>query len=359
MNTPVTMRQIAERAKVSIGTVSHVINETAGVRPKLRERVLEAIRGMGYQPSALAQGLRKNRTNMLGMVIPDITNPFFPGVVRGVEDVAYKRSFRLILCNADNDPSKEASYVRELRSYHIAGLLIIPAAGADIAGHLRAYASASVPVVCIDRVPDGWRGDAVLVANAEGAYLATRHLIQMGHERLAVIAGPLGLTNAAERLKGFTRALTEARMEIEPEFVQEARFDTASGYQAALRLLRMLPRPTAIFACNDLMAFGVLQAARELGIRCPEDLSIVGFDSLEFTKFTDPSLTSVYQPGYQLGATAARLLMQRVDGLRSAPKKVLLPTELNKRNSVGLPHTAVQDGSGRPMSAGKRSGRGK
>ena len=163
----------------------------------------------------------------------------------------------------------------------------------------------------------------------------------MGHKHLAVIAGPLRLTNAAERLKGFSRALHEAGIEIEPEFVQESRFDTASGYQAALRLLRMLPRPTAIFACNDLIAFGVLQAARELDVRCPEDLSIVGFDGLEFTKFTDPSLTSVYQPGYQLGATAARLLMQRIDGLRSAPKKVLLPTELMKRNSVAPPQTVA------------------
>jgi DNA-binding LacI/PurR family transcriptional regulator len=355
MTAPVTMRQIAERAKVSIGTVSHVINETAAVRPKLRERVLEAIRSMGYQPSALAQGLRKNRTNMLGMVIPDITNPFFPSVVRGVEDVAYKRSFRVILCNADNDPAKEALYVRELSSYRIAGLLIIPAGGADIADHLRAYASASVPVVCIDRVPDGWKGDAVLVANAEGAYLATRHLIQMGHKRLAVIAGPLGLTNAAERLKGFTRALNEARIEIEPEFIQEARFDTESGYRAALRILRMLPRPTGIFACNDLMAFGVLQAARELGLRCPEDLSIAGFDSLEFTKFTDPSLTSVYQPGYQLGATAARLLLQRVDGLRSAAKKVLLPTDLKKRNSVGPPHADLPETIARTRKERERS----
>lgn len=337
------MRQIAERAGVSIGTVSHVINETARVRPKLRERVLEAIRSMGYQPSALAQGLRKNRTNMLGMVIPDITNPFFPGVVRGVEDVAYKRSFRVILCNADNDAAKEESYVRELRSYHIAGLLIIPAVGDDISNHLRTYAAASVPVVCIDRVPDGWKGDAVLVANAEGAYVATQHLIQMGHRRLAVIAGPLKLTNAAERLKGFTRAVREAKIEIEPEFVQEARYDTASGYQAAVRLLQMLPRPTAILACNDLMAFGVLQAARELGLRCPEDLSIAGFDGLEFTKFTDPSLTSVYQPGYQLGATAARLLLQRVDGMHFEPKKILLPTELKKRNSVRHPCSSASD----------------
>jgi LacI family transcriptional regulator len=176
----------------------------------------------------------------------------------------------------------------------------------------------------------------------------------MGHKRLAVIAGPLKLTNAAERLKGFTRALNEAHIEIEPEFVQEARFDTESGYQAALRLLRMLPRPTAIFACNDLMAFGVLQAARELSLRCPEDLSIAGFDSLEFTKLTDPSLTSVYQPGYQLGATAARLLLQRVDGMRSAPEKVLLPTELKKRNSVGPPPAAVRERIGRTTKVRKR-----
>lgn len=348
------MRQIAERAQVSIGTVSHVINETATVRPKLRERVLEAIRSLGYQPSALARGLRQNRTNMLGMVIPDITNPFFPGVVRGVEDVAYKRSFRVILCNADNDPAKEESYVRELRSYRIAGLLIIPAAGADIAGHLRAYASASVPVVCLDRVPDGWKGDSVLVANADGAYQATRHLIQMGHKRLGVITGPLKLTNASERLKGFTRALNESGLQIDPEFIQEGQFDTASGYQAALRLLRMLPRPTAIFAGNDLIAFGVLQAARELNLLCPEDVSITGFDSLEFTRFTDPALTSVYQPGYQLGATAARLLLQRVDGMRSAPKKVILPTELKRRNSVGPPEEAVSI-SRRPRSAERRN----
>ena len=249
MTRPVTMRQIAELAGVSIGTVSHVINETAAVRPKLRDRVLEAIHSLGYQPSALARGLRRNQTNMLGMVIPDITNPFFPGVVRGVEDVAFKRSFRVILCNADNDPSKEASYVRELRSYHIAGLLIIPAASADIASHLRAYASASVPVVCIDRVPEGWKGDAVLVANEEGSYLVTRHLIQMGHRRLAVITGPLKLNNAAERLKGFTRALQEAHLALEPEFVQEARFERAGvfpySFEPGTPATRTAPRPCA------------------------------------------------------------------------------------------------------------------
>lgn len=355
MTAPVTMRQIAERARVSIGTVSHVINETAPVRPKLKERVLEAVRSLGYQPSALAQGLRRKRTKMLGMVIPDVTNPFFPGIVRGAEDVAYKHSHRVILCNADNDPEKEASYVRELRSYQIAGLLIIPSAGVDIGSNLDAYTSASVPVVCIDRVPDGWKGDAVLVANENGAYEATRHLIQTGHRRLAVITGPLKLTNAAERLKGFERAVEEAKIRIEPEFVQEARFDTPSGYQAALRIFRMLPRPTAIFASNDLLAFGVLQAAREQGIRCPEDLSIVGFDCLEFTNFTDPALTSVYQPGYQLGATAARLLLQRIEGLSGPSKKILLPTELIKRHSVASPSGEAEiEITERPQAASPR-----
>src|SRR5262249_44742692 len=159
----------------------------------------------------------------------------------------------------------------------------------------------------------------------DGAYQVTRHLIQMGHSRMAIITGPLKLTNAAERLKGFRRALDEAGLTVTPEFIQEAKFDSPSGQQAAARLLRMLPRPTAIFACNDLMAFGALQAARDIGLRCPEDVSIAGFDSLEFTKLTDPPITSVYQPGYQVGATAARLLLQRIDGLRSAPKKILLP----------------------------------
>jgi LacI family transcriptional regulator len=354
MTAPVTMRQIAAAAKVSIGTVSHVINDTAKVRPKLRERVLEAIRRLGYQPSALAQGLRRRRTNMLGMIIPDITNPFFPGVVRGAEDVAYKRSYRMILCNADNDAEKEHSYIRELRSYHVAGLLIIPSSGAEIAAHLRTYTSSSVPVVCIDRVPEGWKGDAVLVANENGAYEGTRHLIEMGHHRLAVITGPLKLTNAVDRLKGFKRALEESKLRLEEEFLQEARFDAPSGYQAALRLLRMPERPTAIFACNDLMAFGVLQAARELGIRCPEDLSIVGFDSLEFTKLTDPSLTSIHQPGYELGATAARLLLQRIDGMQTPPKRLSLSTELMRLNSVAYPADAQHARAAAPVKKARK-----
>jgi DNA-binding LacI/PurR family transcriptional regulator len=344
MNPPVTMRQIAERAQVSIGTVSHVINGTAIVREKLRQRVLEAIRSLGYQPSQLARGLRRNQTSMLGMIIPDVTNPFFPAVVRGVEDVAYKRSYRVVLCNTDNDPGKELSYFNELRSYRTAGLLVIPAAESLITEQLKAMATSGPPVVCMDRQPEGWDGDVVLVANEAGANSATRHLLRMGHRRLAVVTGPLHVTNAVERLRGFRRALKEAKVHIEPEYIQEARFDRHSGYEAAMRVLRMLPRPTAIFACNDLMAFGVLLAARELNLRCPEDLSIVGFDNLDFTEFTAPALTTVHQPGYQLGATAARLLVERIDGLKAPPRTIVLPTDLKIRNSVVCPSATVPPG---------------
>ena len=333
MTAPVTMRQIAEMAEVSIGTVSHVINGTAKVREKLRQRVLDAIRQLGYQPSQLARGLRRNRTSMLVMMMPDVTNPFFPAVVRGVEDVAYRSSLRLVLCNTDNDPRKEISYLNELQSYRPAGWLVIPSVDSEIAPHLKSV-EAWPPVVCIDRRPAGWSGDVVLVANEAGAYRATEYLLRLGHRQLAVITGPLHLANAVERLRGFKRALSKARVAIGPDYVQEARFDRDSGYQAATRLLHMLPRPTAIFACNDLMALGVLLAARELGLDCPRELSVVGFDNLDFGEFTAPALTTVHQSGYQLGTTAARLLLERIGGLRQPPKRVVLPTELKIRNSV-------------------------
>jgi DNA-binding LacI/PurR family transcriptional regulator len=334
MSGHVTMRQIAERAQVSIGTVSHVVNGTARVRPKLRLRVLEAIRYLGFQPSALAQGLRLNRSRMLGMIVPDITNPFFPGVVRGAEDIAFRNSYRLVLCNTDNNPVKEALYVAELKSFRAAGLLIIPAAGSDLVSELSSGAPVNSPVVCIDRCPNAWTGDCVVVANEEGAYQATMHLIRSGHRHLAVITGPALLANATERLNGFKRALREARIPIAPEFIQEAAFDMRSGAHAARRLLRMLPRPTAIFACNDLMALGVLHALHELQLRCPEDVSLAGFDNLEFCEYTNPALTSVYQPGYQMGTVAASLLVERIKGLEDSPKRIALQTELKIRNSV-------------------------
>lgn len=325
----VTMHQIAREAGVSLGTVSHVINGTATVREPLRQRVLDAVKGLGYEPNELSRGLRLNRTSMIGMIIPDITNPFFPGVVRGVEDVAYKHSYRLVLCNTDNDPAKESTYLNQLKSFLPAGILMIPSLGSTVATN-----GSGPPVVCVDRRPDGWKGDMVTVANREGAYKAARHLIDMGHRQLAVIAGPSHLTNAMDRLRGFRQALHDARIPIAPEYIQEARFDRISGYTAAMRLLQLLPRPTAIFAMSDLMAMGALLAIRESQLACPGDVSVISFDGQEQTELTDPALTCVYQPGYQLGYTAAVLLVERIEGLKAPTREIVLDTELRSRSSV-------------------------
>jgi DNA-binding LacI/PurR family transcriptional regulator len=328
----ITMRDIAERAGVSIGTVSHVINENAPVREKLRRRVLDAIEELGYQPSELARGLRRNKTSILGMIIPDITNPFFPAVVRGAEDVAYQNSYELMLCNTDNDPAKERAYLHELRSYRMAGLILIPSVNSQI--NPRTDLPRGTPVVCLDRRPARWEGDSVTVDNVSGATAATDYLLQMGHRHIAAITGSLQLTNAKARLEGFRTALARAHVEVDPEYIQEGRFDRLSGYEKTRTLLQLRPRPTALFASNDLIALGVLTALREAGMHCPDDISIVGFDDQEFAEFIQPALTTVAQPGYQMGAKGAGMLLKRVQGFDGPWQHAVLTTELKIRQSV-------------------------
>jgi DNA-binding LacI/PurR family transcriptional regulator len=331
------MNDIARLARVSLGTVSHVLNNTTYVREPLRKRVLEAVEAVGYQPSQLARGLRRDKTNMIGMIIPDITNPFFPAVVKGAEDIAFSNGYRLILCNTDNDHSKELAHLNELRTYLPAGLIVIPSSFSDLTVQAVSYRRSGTGVVCVDRLPKNWAGDSVTADNEEGALNATRHLIEMGHKRLAMIVGPLRLTNARERLNGFTHAMKEAKIPLRPEYVQETTFEMQGGYSKALLLLRLIPRPTAIFAGNDLIALGALRAIRESNLRCPEDVSIIGFDDLDIAEVTHPALSSVSQSGYQLGTTAAHILIERIHGDKSPAKHIVLKTKLSLRNSVAAP----------------------
>src|SRR5580692_2274248 len=246
------MKEIARIAGVSLGTVSHVLNGSAGVREPLRKRVMDAVDALGYQPSQLARGLRRDKTNMIGMIIPDVTNPFFPAVVRGAEDVAFESGYRLVLCNTDNDHAKEIVHLNELRTYLPSGLIVIPSNFSDLTAQAESYRRAGTGVVCVDRLPKNWGGDSVTADNEAGALNATRHLIQMGHTRLAMIVGPLHLTNAKDRLGGFKRAMKEAKLHLSPEYAQETSFDKQGGYGKTLVLLRLIPRPTAIFAGNDM-----------------------------------------------------------------------------------------------------------
>jgi LacI family transcriptional regulator len=351
------MQEIAKMAGVSLGTVSHVLNNTAKVREPTRKRVLQAVQAVGYQPSQLARALRRDKTNMIGMIIPDITNQFFPAVVRGAEDVAFSNGYRLILCNTDNDHSKELVHLNELRTYLPAGLIVIPSNFSDLTAQAESYRRAGTGVVCIDRLPKNWSGDSVTADNEAGAYNATRFLLQMKHTRLAAITGPLHLTNAKERLDGFKRAVRESRLRLAPEYIQETTFDKQGGHSKTLVLLRLLPRPTAIFAGNDMIALGALLAIREAGLRCPEDVSLMGFDDLDLAETTNPSLSSVSQSGYQLGTTAAKILLDRLEGDKSPAKHLVLPTSLKLRHSVAAPPVGSGFDSSTPSSAAKRRAR--
>ena len=331
------MNDIARIARVSLGTVSHVLNNSANVRAPLRKRVLEAVQAAGYQPNQLARGLRRDKTDVIGMIIPDITNPFFPAVVRGAEDVAFSNGYRLILCNTDNDHSKELIHLRELRTYLPTGLIVIPSNFSDLTMQAESYRRAGTGVVCVDRLPRNWAGDSVTANNEEGAMEATRYLIQMGHKRLAMIIGPQHLTNAKDRLNGFKKAVKEARIHIASEYIQETTFDKQGGYSKTLILLRLIPRPTAIFAGNDMIALGALRAIREAGLRCPEDVSLMGFDDLDLAEVTYPALSSVSQSGYQLGTTAANMLIERLHGDKSPAKHMIIKTSLSLRGSVAAP----------------------
>lgn len=339
----VTIKEIAQRADVSIGTVSNVLNGLPTVRKESRERVLEAVQALGYEPSLLGRALRKDKTNIIVMIVPDITNPFFPGAVRGAEDIAFQSGFRVVLCNSDNDFNKESTYLREMRSYRPSGLIIVPSNLSRGLDEAKAYLKAGACVVYMDRIPPKWRGDSVSTNHEQGAYDATRHLITLGHKHIATITGPLASASGSKRLAGFKRAMNEAHLRIDPAYMLEANeYLKPIGHKLATQLLSRRRRPTAIFAGNDLLAFGALAAIREAGMHCPEDISVVGFDNLDDSDDVVPSLSTVDQFVYKIGAAAAQIVIDRERGATDRARQLVLPTELRVKGSTAPPpHPAV------------------
>jgi LacI family transcriptional regulator len=214
---------------------------------------------------------------------------------------------------------------------------VIPSNFSDLTVQSQSYRKAGAAVVCINRLPRNWNGDSITIDNIDGSYRATSYLIELGHRDLAAITGPLHLNNARDRLKAFKRALHRAGQEAAPGFLQETTFDRAGGYAKTKILLRMLPRPTAILACNDMIALGALLAIREEKLRCPEDISLIGFDGLDLTEVTTPQLSSVYQSAYQLGAIAAQLALDRIADMTCPVRQIILKTDLKIRESVAPP----------------------
>ena len=331
---PATMKDVAAHAAVSVATVSAVLNGNKYVSSGLTQRVRESIKQLGYERNSLAQGLKMQTSHAIGLIISDITNPFFTSVVRGVEDVANTRNFSLILGNTDEDLKKEKSYIRLLESKRADGLIVAVTAGSH--EYLHAWPARHLPLVSIDRSLFALGIDSVLVDNVAGARKAVEHLITLGHRRIGVVTGIPGITTTEERLTGYKRALETHGIPFDPTLVAVADSRVEGGKFGTLQLLTQgTTRPTAFFVMNGLMVIGALQAITKVGLRCPQDIALVGFDDFEWAAVMHPRLTTVRQPTYEIGRRAAQLLFERLEKRDSVPQEVRLLPQLIIRESCG------------------------
>jgi LacI family transcriptional regulator, galactose operon repressor len=329
----VTISEVAARAGVSTATVSRVIAGTGRVSGVLRDKVLRAARELDYLPNRIARNLRVQATRTIGVVIPDILNPFFTSVVRGIEDALQPEGYTLLLGNSDGQSERERIYLDTLRAEGVAGIIFVPSNGHG--DGYRILGRAGIPLVAIDRSPVGLDVDLVTVTNEEGAHAGVSHLVSVGWKRIGLIAGPADVNVAIERERGYERALREAGLPVAQDLVRRADFREQGGYDAMRSLLELPERPTAVFVSNNLMALGALHAIGDAGLEIPRDIGIVSFDDVPWGAWLRPPLTVVDQPTYDLGASAARILLNRLREPGRAIHKVVLHTSLVVRASCG------------------------
>lgn len=339
-----TIRDVARRAGVSVATVSRVVNRTAhSIRPATRRRVLAAVKALGYHPNVIAQSLKQRASRTVALIVPDISNPFFPAIARGIEDAARQRGYAVLLCNTYEDLDRESTYLQLLRKRWVDGM-IFATVGSNTR-HLRALRREGLPVVLVARDVDGIAIDAVLVDNFRGAFDATNHLIRLGHRSIAHIAGPASLRVAQERRRGYQRGLSDAGVRPDEALIAEGDF-TAGGGRAAIDMLLSRGQPfSGVVAANDLMAIGAMEALRAAGRRVPDEVAVVGFDDITFASLVSPALTTVAQPKYRMGQIAMERLLELMAGESPAGRRIVLEPRLIVRESCGaaLASTQVAD----------------
>ena len=334
-----TMKQVAERAGVSISTVSHVINNTRVVSDDVRQRVQHVIDDMRYIPSAVARSLKNDKTNTIGVLVPNSSKPYFAELTRWIEDAAFQLGYNIILCNAQgagHGRQKQAAYLRLLMEKRIDGLVLV-ASGADGEQDLLERHD-NVPVVQLERALPGLPADLILASQEDGAYQATRHLIELGHRSIACVSGPADLPCARSRVTGFVRAMDEAALQVSDTRIVHAEFTSAGGHAAFGRLLAQEHPPTAVFVTSDLMALGGLCAAGAAGVRVPSELSVVGFDDIAGARYASPPLTTVAPPKREMARLAIELLARRIKGAVEPLRHLALESHLIVRASTAPLH---------------------
>ncbi|MFB4390518.1 MULTISPECIES: LacI family DNA-binding transcriptional regulator [unclassified Pseudomonas] len=328
-----TIKDVAALAGISYTTVSHVLNKTRPVSERVRQKVEAAIAELDYVPSAVARSLKARSTATIGLLVPNSVNPYFAELARGIEDGCERNGYCVILCNSDDDPKKQRSYLRVLLEKRVDGL-IVASVGED-RDLLESLSNVRTPMVIVDRALDGVDADLVRIDHQQGAYLATHHLLELGHRDIACIGGPIDTGVSQLRVAGFRRAMAEAGLTVAKDRVLHSDFTSPGGHAAAARLLEGERRPTAIFAGNDMIGFGVLRAAAERNIEVPGQLSVIGFDDIELSRYIYPPLTTVGQSIRELGESAAQLLLSRIAApLGSTEQRVVAP-RIVLRESTG------------------------
>jgi LacI family transcriptional regulator len=329
-----TFNDLAKELNLSTATISRALSRPEIVAPETRTRVLDAVRRSGYQMNGIARSLRTQSTHTIGVIVSDICNPFFSSIVKAVEDVARTNGYTVLICNADEDGRNEEVALRLFIERQVSGVIRC-SAGAN-PSLLQVLHQKSIPLIDLDRQSGLSNIDTVILNNELGACLGTRHLIKLGHKRIAIVSGPQHLSNARDRLEGFRKTLRAARISIPKNYVEFGDFREASGFQAAERLLNLDSPPTAIFVANNEMMAGTLSAVRQRRVKVPRDLSLVGFDDARWAQYLEPPLTVVSQPAELMGQKAAQLLLTRLSG-RTTPQTAIFEPELIVRRSATAP----------------------
>ncbi|ROV62101.1 LacI family DNA-binding transcriptional regulator [Vibrio ponticus] len=328
-----SMKDIAKLAGVSTSTVSHVINQSRYVSEEISERVNRAAQSLNYTPSALARSLKTNRTKTLGMLMTTSTNPFFGEVVKGVERCCYQKGYNLILCNTEGDHQRMKTSINTLLQKRVDGMILMCSSlEGERIDIFDKYPD--VPVVVMDWGPILFASDKIQDNSLQGGYMAAKYLIDNGHTDIGCITGPLDRHQAQMRYEGYKKALLEANLHPNPDWIIESDFECEGGYEAFNRMYRKGPLPSAIFVSNDMMAMGVINAAHEKGLSIPQDFSIIGYDDIQIAKFMTPPLTTIHQPKYRLGQAAVETLLSKLEDKTRDVQVVQLEPALVERASV-------------------------
>lgn len=326
-----TIKDIAVKANVSYGTVSRALNNKYGVKKETRQRVRALAAKMGYSPNAIARGLVKKTTNTIGLVIPDILNPFYPGVASGIEDKAVKGGYSVFFCNTNHDKKREILSLKLLAEKRVDGIILAP--GLEDSNVSDSLTSGDIPIVHICRRYTDANKSFVVIDDERGGFLATKHLIEQGYKKIGFIGAKDQSLNLNERFEGYVQAFHKFGLEIDERYIYSSDFKRQTGYRIVRNMLANGEYPRAIFAENDLLALGVIQGIREAGLSIPEDIAVVGFDDIPIASFPEVQLTTICQPKHEMGEIAVSILLDQLSGRNTQPRKVILEPRLIVRKS--------------------------